>query len=531
MVAGCLQILHLFLLALLPVSNVKHYVNGRVESSNAGVESIGRENSMTVTTNLPNDISQQAQTLSSTNKRSIVVPPEPPDITQTDITYTDIQWTTTKTADSVFPVTDAPDRQDTTDVRGTSNERVTVGNTDHADVAATFVVTTEANKSEVEGKRTTVIPESVLADTKNDLRAEAITHLPVTVYNNAGHMDDADTTDTTDAKWTTVKSDDFSHVTDYPNMEGTTGVADKSYSTKIAGNIDGTDRWSKSVTTEIPTRTNAVENKRTKNAAGNERTTNIPGDALPFRNGPDTVGDKDLSDKSDKTTMADNTDDTISTDEGNNFAATETIITEGGYMKEDITKANVLKTPLGTLIAKYTTRTHSRKVATTVDSTAMFTVEQDRSDASGTVINAVLFSSNDNLSDHTTTKEPTSTVYTTVDTTDSHGTDNVTSLNGTRKDTDGAKAMDYTSRPHTTDGQTAADNDIKVSYSTGVENSEDDDVSSPPQDRMTVTEPLTTPTASVTTQEDVEYVYRNTSQERIKGVVVDTSLGIQVCHC
>ena len=147
------------------------------------------------------------------------------------------------------------------------------------------------------------------------------------------------------------------------------------------------------------------------------------------------------------------------------------------------------------------------------------------------MVNVDLFTASDSLNDHTTTKKTTPTVHTTVDTTDSNITHNVTSLNVTLTDTNDMNVKDSTSSPYTADGQTAADVDIKASYSTGPENTGDAEISSPPRDGVTVTEPVITPTASVTTQEDVEYVYRNTSQERIKGVVVDTSLGIQVCQC
>ena len=376
-------------LGLTQVPNVNHYVTERVEPSNAGIESAERKNYMTATTNIPEDILPQAQTTSRKNKRKTVVPPEPPDTTQTSMTYIDTEWTT-KTADVL-------DRETTTAVRGTSNKSGSVGNTDDVDIARPFLFPTETNKSEIESKRTTMIPYSVLPVT-DDSHAEATTDPPVI---NAGHVDGADTTD---VKFTTVKADDFSHVTNYPNMEDPTGVADKSHSTKIAGNVDAKDGWNRSVTT-----------KTTTNAAINERTANIPGDALPFGNDPDMVGVQDLPDKSDSTKMTDNTD-TVTIEEGNIIAATETITTERSEIKEDITRGNVLKTTLGKLIAKYTTRTYSHnrvnptaditssieagtsdtimgdsnvkdpKVTTTVDRLriAMFTDKRDKSDFSGT---------------------------------------------------------------------------------------------------------------------------------------------------
>ena len=108
------------------ISNVEDYATETVEESNMGIESAERKNSMTVTTKYPEDISRQEQSISNTNKISTVVSPKPPDMRQTTVTYTNIEWTTNMT-DSVFPVTDIPDRDDTTHVRETSNKRDAAG--------------------------------------------------------------------------------------------------------------------------------------------------------------------------------------------------------------------------------------------------------------------------------------------------------------------------------------------------------------------------------------------------------------------
>ena len=62
------------------------------------------------------------------------------------------------------------------------------------------------------------------------------------------------------------------------------------------------------------------------------------------------------------------------------------------------------------------------------------------------------------------------------------------------------------------------DLDVGIETTTGKDTSPDG----------TVVDQMTTSAMFVTKETEVEYVYRNTSQRRVKGVVIDTSLGIQV---
>ena len=516
------------------ISNVKDYATESVEASKTGVDSAERKISMTATAKYPEDIFRLGQTTSNTKETGTVVPPETPDIKQTTVTYTDIVWTTTIT-DSVFPATDIPDRDDTADVRRTSNKRDTVDIIDGVNITddGNNSVIIETSRNEVEAKWTTAIPDGVLPTT--DYSYAEATDLPVTPHhiNNAGYVDDADTAD---FKWTTVTVDDASDVTDDPHSY--IAILNKSHSTKIADNVHSTEGWNSFVTREAITDT-----------VGNEWTTNFPGDTLAYRDNPDREGVTDTPDKSHRT-MGDNLNDTGTTVESNIFGATETIKNERHESKENTTTGNVLRTTLGKLIAKYSTRTYSshhnkptdtKKILKAVtfetvtkdpnkQDAKVTTVDTARSDFTQNVVSPVLLSSRESFGDDTKKTETTATIDTTANTIDSVDTDNITPYDLTGKDTrDGnLKVMDSTQSEFATDVGTAADDNVKVSYSADVEQTTEAETASSALDWVTITDQVTTPTASVTIEEDVEYVYRNTSQERIKGIVVDTSLGIQV---
>ena len=522
-------------------SNVKDYATESVEDSNMEIESAERKNSMTVTTKYAEDISRQGQTTNNINKISTIVPPEPPDIKQTTVTHTNIEWTTT-IADSVFPATDIPDRDDTTHVRGTSNKRDTVDTIDGVDITddGNSSVTIQNSSNELEGKWTTAIPDSVLPAT-DDSHAEVTTGLPVTAHNRniAGHMDDADTAD---FEWTTVTVDDDLHGIDSPNSESTIGVPNKSHRTKTADRVDSTEGWNSLITTETIT-----------DAAGNKWTANIPGDAPAHRDNPDREGVIDTLGKSYRT-MTDNLHYTATTVESNIFSETGTIKNERGEIKEDTTTGNFLKSTLGKFLAKYTTRiyssNHSKPTDTkknlevvtfeTVtndpseqDAKVTTTVDPARGYFTQNVVSPDLLPSRESFDDDTKTTETTATIDTIANTMDSVDTDNITPYDLTVKDTNDGnlKVMHSTPNEFAADVGIATDDNVNVSYSPDVEQTTAAETAFSPLDEVTMTDHVTTPTVSVTTEEDVDYVYRNTSQKRIKGIVVDTSLGILVRHC